>query len=164
MRTPLPRVPPPDRIYVYSPEIALRLAYIRKIHLYIFRRIGRSLLAATSRASRASLPIRVRPRVSLPTLPVDHMYRSMTTCTAVCLCDRVCRHILYNSTTSMPMLSEPLSGTNPTVPPPRVYRSLATRMAPRPRATTELPVSLQRTPQPSMTLAQLAATSRAPHA
>ena len=37
-------------------------------------------------------------------------------------------------------------------------------MDPRPRATTELPVSLQRTPQPPMTLSRLAATSHAPHA
>ena len=52
--------------------IALRPAYTRK-YTYIFRHIDRSLLAATSRASRPSLPVRMRPRVSLPTLPVDRM-------------------------------------------------------------------------------------------
>ena len=36
MRTPLPRVPPPDRVYMYSLEMALRLAHIRKTHLYFF--------------------------------------------------------------------------------------------------------------------------------
>ena len=52
--------------------IALRPAYTHK-YTYIFRHIDRSLLAATSRASRPSLPVRMRPRVSLPTLPVDRM-------------------------------------------------------------------------------------------
>ena len=52
--------------------IALRPAYTHK-YTHIFRRMDRSLLAATSRASRPFLPARVRPRVSLPTLPVDRM-------------------------------------------------------------------------------------------
>ena len=42
-----------------------------------------------------------------------------------------------------------MHNVDPTTPPPRVYRSLATRMAPRQRATTEMPISLQRTPQPT---------------
>ena len=77
MRTPLPRVPPPDRIYVYSPEIALRLAYIRKIHLYFSTHRSLSARCDLSRVRHAPLPMRVRPRVSLPTLPVDHMNVSL---------------------------------------------------------------------------------------
>ena len=51
MRTPLPRVPPPDRVYMYSPEIALRLAYIRKIHLYFSTHRSLSARCDLSRVS-----------------------------------------------------------------------------------------------------------------
>ena len=71
---------------VYNPEVALRQRMSAK-YIHTFRRIGSSLPAATSRASRASLPMHVRPRtyaVSLPTtshVPLyNHMYSSETAC------------------------------------------------------------------------------------
>ena len=51
MRTPLPRVPPPDRVYMYSLEIALRLAHIRKIHLYFSTHRSLSARCDLSRVS-----------------------------------------------------------------------------------------------------------------
>ena len=76
MRTPLPRVPPPDRVYMYSLEIALRLAHIRKIHLYLFD------------ASVALCSLRPLARLVHPSPCVcGHVYRSQrspwTTCIAL---------------------------------------------------------------------------------
>ena len=51
MRTPLPRVPPPERVYTYSLEIALRLAHIRKIHLYFSTHRSLSARCDLSRVS-----------------------------------------------------------------------------------------------------------------
>lgn len=141
------------------PEIALGPAYIRKIHLYFSTH--RSLSARCDLSRAPCIPPHACEATCidrLRTLPGDRMYRSMTTYT----CGRVCRR----STTNIPIFSEPLPHTTsiPPPPPPRVYHSLATRMAPRPRATTEQPVPLQRTPRPSVTLSRLAATSHAPHA
>jgi hypothetical protein len=87
MRTPLPRVPPPERVYTYSLEIALRLAHIRKIHLYFSTHRSLSARCDLSRTSRASRTCYIPPRacaatrVSLPTLPVwTACSSSMTTC------------------------------------------------------------------------------------
>lgn len=60
---------------VYSPEVALRQRMSAK-YIHTFRRIGSSLPAATSRASRASLPMHVRPRTYAVSLPT-------TSCTAL---------------------------------------------------------------------------------
>jgi hypothetical protein len=82
LRTPLalPRVPPPD--HVYSPEIALRLAYIHKIHLYFPTHRSLSARCDLSRvscipphacAATCIAPNAPRgPHVS----PYDHMYAS----------------------------------------------------------------------------------------
>ena len=138
--TPPPRVTaPPHR--VYSPMKPLR-QHISAKYTYIFRHIGRSLLAATSRASRASLRspcvcdhvYRMVYRSQFPPwtayVPLyDHMYTYGSETTYV---DRINLKLF-----------EPFSCATST-PSPRhhVYRSLATRMVPRPRATTELPVSV----------------------
>jgi hypothetical protein len=70
---PLPRVPPPDRIYMYSLEIALRLAHIRKIHLYFSTHRSLSARCDLSRVSYIPPRACAATRVSLPTLPVDRM-------------------------------------------------------------------------------------------
>ena len=60
---------------VYSPEVALRQRMSAK-YIHTFRRIESSLPAATSRASRASLPMHVQPRTYAVPLPT-------TSCTAL---------------------------------------------------------------------------------
>ena len=82
---PLPRVPPPDRIYMYSLEIALRLAHIRKIHLYFSTHRSLSARCDLSRvscipphpcAATCIAPNAPRgPHVSL----YDHMHASANT-------------------------------------------------------------------------------------
>ena len=140
LRTPLPRVPPSDRIHMYSPEIARRLAYIREIHLYFS--MHRSLSARCDLPRVSYIP--PHPvcghvcRSTLPTLPMgprvplyDHVYAS-----AAAYVDVEPQICLYSPSPSR------TQRRSHRPPPPRVYRSLATRMAPKPRATTELPVSL----------------------
>ena len=81
MRTPLPRVPPPDRVYMYSLEIALRLAHIRKIHLYFSTHRSLSARCDLSRVSYIPPRAYAATRVSLPKLPVwTACSSSMTTC------------------------------------------------------------------------------------
>ena len=74
MRTPLPRVPPPDRVYnMYSLEMALRLAHIRKTHLYFSTHRSLSARCDLSRVSYIPPRACAATRVSLPTPPVDRM-------------------------------------------------------------------------------------------
>ena len=82
----LPHVPPPDRMYTYSLERALRLAHVRKIHFSTHRS-----LSARCDPSRVSC---IPPRACAATCIAPNAPRgphsSMTTCRAVCLCDHVC--------------------------------------------------------------------------
>ena len=118
MRTPLPRVPPPDRVYMYSLEIALRLAHIRKIHLYFSTHRPLSARCDPSRVS--CIPPRACAATCIAPNAPRGPHSSMTTCRAVCLCDHVCRR----NTTSMPIPPEPLSCTT-SVPPPHHHACTA---------------------------------------
>ena len=70
-------VPPPDRVYMYSLEIALRLAHIRKIHLYFSTH--RSLSARCDPPRVSCIPPRARAATCIaPNAPrgpqlYDHM-------------------------------------------------------------------------------------------
>ena len=70
-------VPPPDRVYMYSLEIALRLAHIRKIHLYFSTH--RSLSARCDLSRVSCIPPRARAATCIaPNAPrgpqlYDHM-------------------------------------------------------------------------------------------
>ena len=70
-------VPPPDRVYMYSLEIALRLAHIRKIHLYFSTHRPLSARCDPSRVS--CIPPRARAATCIaPNAPrgpqlYDHM-------------------------------------------------------------------------------------------
>jgi hypothetical protein len=81
-------VPPPDRVYMYSLEIALRLAHIRKIHLYFSTHRPLSARCDPSRVS--CIPPRARAATCIAPNAPRGPHSSMTTCRAVCLCDHVC--------------------------------------------------------------------------
>ena len=81
-------VPPPDRVYMYSLEIALRLAHIRKIHLYFSTH--RSLSARCDPPRVSCIPPRARAATCIAPNAPRGPHSSMTTCRAVCLCDHVC--------------------------------------------------------------------------
>ncbi len=139
--------------------IALRLAYTHKIYLYFSTH--RSLSARCDLSRVTYIP----PRACAATCIASNAPRGPHVAALgphAGLCDHACstKKHKYACAFRAPLEHD----VGPTTPPPRVYSPLATRIAPGPRATTELPVSLQRTPQPPMTLSRPAATSHAHHA
>ena len=150
---PQPRVPPPDSMY--SPATSV---YPQNVPIFFDAQIALCSLRPLARLVHPS------PCVC------GHVYRVQRSPWTACSSSRTtCRPLRPRMSTKKHKYAcafrAPLEhDVGPTTPPPRVYSPLATRIAPGPRATTELPVSLQRTPQPPMTLSRPAATSHAHHA